>query len=204
MRRYVFSLAMATALFLGALEIGASASDYRIGGRWLTDGGGFAEKGILRIELNNRGYLDFRSTVVDGVETITGYYMYGELTATGFEIRAWRQSDDHDYDYPLMVKDFNPSIGNPFVMPRIKIDELEYTVSFTSENSGIISLRGYIDIEVAGRCEVNADNAIWKEGTARPAETPETASGCSSAPGMGMMLPLAVFLLGRRRSNPPG
>ena len=176
----------------------SSAGEYRVGGRWRTDGGGFAEKGFVRVSLNNSGVLTLRSTMDGEVERLTGYNMYGELSATGFDINAWRQSDDHDYAIPIEVRDFNPSMSDPFVLPSFTIDELTYTVVFTSVNSGTVKLRGYVDIDVVGRCEVNADNAIWREGTQRPS-VPETESGCSA--GMGP-LPLALYFVLKKFGGP--
>jgi hypothetical protein len=179
--------ALVLAVLLTALSPRQAAAAYRIGGRWLTSGGGFAEKGFVRISLNNNGVLTFRSTLNGGVERVTGYNMYGELNATGFNINAWRQSDDHDYAIPIEVRDFNPSMSNPFVMPTFAIGKLTYTVIFTDVNSGTIRLRGYIDVDGVGECEVNADNAIWREGTSRP-NVPDTESGCNTGAG-----PLALF-----------
>jgi hypothetical protein len=179
------------AVFFSAPSLSA---EYRVGGRWRTDGGGFAEKGFVRISLSNSGVLTLRSTMDGDVERITGYNMYGELRATGFNINAWRQSDDHDYAIPIEVDGFNPSMSDPFVLPSFTIDKLTYTVSLTSVNSGTVRLRGYVDIDGVGECEVNADNAIWREGTPRPS-VPETESGCASGTGS---LPLALYFILRK------
>jgi hypothetical protein len=194
MRRFGIIYAVLGVLLTVFFSSPSSSAEYRVGGRWLTDGGGFAEKGFVRISLNNSGALTLRSTMDGEVERVTGYNMYGELRATGFDINAWRQSDDHDYAIPIDVKGFNPSMSDPFVLPSFTIDKLTYTVSFTSVNSGTVRLRGYVDIDGVGECEVNADNAIWREGTQRPS-VPDTESGCAS--GMSP-LPLALCFLLRK------
>ncbi|MDR3331943.1 MAG: hypothetical protein LBT08_04880 [Synergistaceae bacterium] len=190
MRRFFVLLAMATTVFMLISEGFASASDYRVGGNWLTNGGGFAEKGILRIGLSNNGRLTMRSYMDGDREIITGYYMQGELQATGFNIRAWEQSDNHDYGIPIPLDDFNPSMSDPFSLPPITVDKLTYTVVFNDVNSGTIRLRGYVDIDGVGECEVNADNAIWREGTPRPS-VPDTESGCNAGFSAGALAILA-------------
>ncbi|MDR1481514.1 MAG: hypothetical protein LBI74_02700 [Synergistaceae bacterium] len=186
--------AIAVLLALFFFSGSSLAAEYRIGGgaRWLTSGGGFAEKGFVRISLTNNGTLTLRSTMENGVERITGYNMQGILEATGFHIDAWEQSDDHNYPIPIEVRNFNPSMSDPFNLPPITIDKLTYTVSFTGVNSGTISLRGYIDIDTVGECEVNADNAMWRSGTERPS-VPETESGCDS--GAGPLSLVACFFI---------
>lgn len=179
------------ALLLLVFAVPAQASDYRIGGTWLTEGGGFIEKGIARVALTDSGWLKVITTYEDGVETITGYEVYGKLDASRLDINAWSYRNDITLGTPIPVKDFNPSMSEPFKLPPITVDELTYTLELTSVNSGTLKLRGYVDIDVVGRCEVNADNAIWKEGTPKP-DIPDSESGCNA----GAALPAMTLLLG--------
>ena len=186
------------ALLLLAMAVPAQAADYRIGGTWLTEGGGFIEKGVLRVSLTDAGWLKVITTYEDGVETITGYEVYAELEATRLDINAWKYRNSITLGTPIPVENFNPTVNDPFKLPPITFDDLTFTLELTSEYSGTLKLRGYVDIDTVGRCEVNADNALWKEGTPKPA-IPGTESGCN----VGAALPLALLgfatLVARRR-----
>lgn len=178
-------------LFALLFVVPAQAADYRIGGTWLTEGGGFIEKGFLRVSLSDKGWLKVITTYENGVETITGYEVWAELTATDLDINAWDYRNTITLGTPIPVEDFNPSMSDPFKLPPITFDELTYTLELTSVYSGTLKLRGYVDIDVAGRCEVNATNAIWKQGSEKP-PIPNESSGCNA----GAVLPMAALLAG--------
>ena len=179
------------AALLLAIAMPAQAADYRIGGTWQTEGGGFIEKGVLRVSLTDAGWLKVITTYEGGVETITGYEVYGELEASRLGVNAWSYRNTITLGTPIPIKDFNPSMSDPFKLPPITIDDLTYTLELTSVTSGTLKLRGYVDVDVVGRCEVNADNAIWKQGTPKP-DIPDSESGCNA----GATLPAAAILLG--------
>ncbi len=176
-----------------AVALGASAfaSDYRIGGMWLTQGTGYAKKGALRVDLEDKGWLDVITTVSGDLETITAYRVYGELTASKLGINAWSYQNEITLGVPVPIEDFNPSMSEPFRLPSITIDKLTYTLVLTSVYSGTLELTGYVDIDVVGECEVHANNALWKQGTERP-DIPDEGSGCSAGAAGGLA---ALFVL---------
>ncbi|MDR1471582.1 MAG: hypothetical protein LBS75_03580 [Synergistaceae bacterium] len=178
MRRIIVSLAVLT--FVLAFQSIESDAAYRVGGTaWLVEGGGFVEKDFLRVSLNDAGTLRFTSQTQGDREELIGYEMSGELNATGLGINAWRYSGRDEYEHPIMIEDFNPSMSNPLKLPSFVIDDLTYTVEFTSVTSGRVMVKGYIDVDVVGRCEVKGENVIWKAGTPKPKPSSE-ASGCDS------------------------
>lgn len=194
------------AVFILALACPAFAAEYRVGGNWLTEGEGFGEKGIVRIELYNKGRLTFYSTISNDVsgdyEILTGYDMYGELEATDLGIKVWSDSDSHTYDTPIILPpNFNPSMSDPFSFPDITIDDITYTLTLTSASSGTLSVRGYVDVDSIGRCEIKGDNALWKEGTDKP-DSPDSGSGCSAfGIGAASLLVLALGLALKRKKS---
>lgn len=181
----------------------ASASDaaYRIGGNWQTEGGGFLEKSFIRVSLSNYGRLEVLSTVTDGTERITGYRVWGELTASGLDVNAWDYQNDITLRVPIPVENFNPSMSEPFEIPPFTIDKLTYRVSLTSVYSGTVRLTGYVDIDGVGECEVKATNAIWKQGTPKP-EIPDEESGCNAGAGLCALPALFALFLARRPKTP--
>ena len=182
-----------------------SAADYRVGGKWLTEGEGYAKKGILRVQLKDSGWLRFDSVMSGDHELLTGYEMYGRLEASVFEIGAWEDTAKDTYDIPIpLPPDFNPSMSDPFLFPEITMDGLIYTLKLTSASSGTLSVRGYVDIDGVGTCEVDATNDIWKEGTPRPeSKATDSSSGCSAAAGgvFGLFSVLAAVIFQTRRAK---
>lgn len=176
-------------LLIALLVAGAAfAADYLIGGRWLAEGSGYAEK-VVRVSLNAAGTLDISSTVQDGVESITGYDIWCELTASKLGINAWSYRQNQVLSTPIPIKDFNPSMSDPFRLPAFTIDGLTYTVVLTSVSSGTVEIRGDVDIDGVGTCRVSADCVIWKEGTPRP-NVSDSDSGCNTGFGVS-----ALFIL---------
>ena len=186
------------ALLLMVFAVPVQAADYRIGGTWLTEGGGFIEKGVLRVSLTDSGWLEVITTYEDGLETITGYEVYGKLDASKLGVNAWSYQNTITLGTPIPVRDFNPSMSDPFKLPAITVDDLTYTLELTSVTSGTLKLRGYVDIDVVGRCEVNADNAIWKQGTTKP-DIPDSESGCNVGGALPLVLLGVAAVVARRR-----
>lgn len=184
---------LAAALFsCAALAAGNSISD-----NWFVEGSGFAQKGILRVSLNANGGLDIKSRFVDGTEYITGYETWGELNASRLGINTWRYGDKYELSAPIEVRSFNPTMSEPFRLPPFTIDKLTYRVVLTSANSGTVDISGYVDIDTVGETEINADCAIWREGTPMP-DIPDTESGCDAGSGASALLALGAVLLSRR------
>ena len=176
----------------------APGEAYAVGGRWLFDGEGFIEKSLLRVSLSANGTLDIKSSSEDGAETISGYEVWGELNASRLGINAWSYHGVHSLDWPVPVGEFNPTLSEPYTLPSFSIDKLTYTVEFTSVNSGTIKIRGFVDIDMVGECEVNADCALWRQGTKMP-ETPDTGSGCKTGSGAAFAAALAAFMAAKAK-----
>ncbi|MDR1915636.1 MAG: hypothetical protein LBQ58_03560 [Synergistaceae bacterium] len=189
MRKIFVLLSLFLLIFVFFAE--RSYAAYRIGGVWRVEGEGFAEKNFLRVSLRDEGRLYFTSHMQGDEEVLTGYEMSGELNATGLGINAWKYYGKDDYDVPIRIKDFNPSMSEPLKLPKFTVDGLTYSVEFTSFTSGRINVRGYVDVDFVGRCEINGDNVIWKEGTPKP-EVQPTESGCNV--GMGWLALPFVFM----------
>lgn len=174
---------------------------FRIGGpRWRTDGSGSIEKGIIRISLENEGWLEFVSYVSGDQEIVTGYRMRAKLTASGLGIKAWEEHDDHLYPFHVpMPPNFDPSMGDSFTFPSITIQErdgssrITYTMTINSETGGTMSARGGMDIDVVGWCEADMTNRLWKDGTTPP-DKPDTKSGCDTG-ASGIVGAIAAFAL---------
>ena len=195
MKRILTALILALFVMLGA----CSAEAKGIGGRWLLDGAGFAEKGILRVSLTANGDMDIIASADSaGTEKITEYRLRGELNASRLNINTWKYNHTTPVNPPITVNNFNPTVNEPFRLPSFTIQELTYTVEFTSATSGTIKLRGFVNIDSVGRCEINADCALWKEGTARP-DIPDSKSGCNSGAGTALaIVALSSFFLRKR------
>ena len=192
----VFMMLLA-AMMITAGAYGAEAAG--VGGRWLLDGGGFAEKGILRVSLTANGDMDIiASKDASGTEKITEYRLRGELNASRLNINTWKYSGTMPVNPPITVNNFNPTINEPFRLPSFTIQELTYTVELTSATAGTIKIRGYVDIDKVGKCEINADCALWKEGSDKPA-VPNSKSGCNSGAGAALAVIAASWFFLRKR-----
>jgi hypothetical protein len=178
----------------------ADAEGGTVGARWLSSGTGFAERGFVRVRLNADGVLDIKSTDVDGTENITGYEAWGGLNASLLGINTWGYHNKYELSLPIEVGSFNPTVNEPFRLPSFTIDRLTYTVVLTDENSGTVNISGYVDIDMVGDTEINANCAIWREGTPKP-ETPDTESGCDVGAGALGFIALAALLLRGRNSK---
>lgn len=172
----------------------ARASEYYLAGRWLAEGGGFAEKSPMRVRLDANGIFDIKSAAGNGTERVTGYGVYCELNASRLGINTWSFRTEYELPSPIEVVDFNPTMNDPFRLPPFTIDKLTYTVTLTDANSGTVGISGYVDIDSVGETEINADCVIWREGTPKP-DIPDTSSGCGIGAGaLGLLAGGAIFL----------
>lgn len=188
-------------LFLFSASAAFAAQTQVIGGRWLTEGSGFAEKDILRVALTADGYIDIISTNTDDIETISGYRTQATLHATRMEFNAWSSNGSYSLSQPLTISHYNPTLTNPLMLPTFKVNGLEYTVTFTSSTSGTVKIRGNANIDLFGNCEINADCALWREGSAKP-DIPNSESGCNTLGGAHFALLIPLLFLKKRQPRP--
>ena len=157
-------------------------------GNWFLEGGGYAEKSFLRVELNAWGELFVRTTLENGVRYVTGYDVRATLDATRLNINAWEYSASTTLQVPVRAPNANPTLNDPFELPPVTYDGLTYKVEFTSATSGTIWIYGYVD----GGVEINSESIVWKEGTEKPYNSDMT-SGCDAGAGAAA-LPLVAFV----------
>jgi hypothetical protein len=154
-------------------------ADYDVGGRWLLEGGGFAQKDILRVELTDEGVLDIQTQVEDGVRYVLGYSVDLWLDASKLGINAWEYSKTVSLQPPIPIPELDPTLNDPFELPPVTVEKMTYKVAFTSTTSGTVYIYGNLDIDVVGEVEIDSASAIWKEGTEKP-DIPEMTSGCNT------------------------
>ena len=171
--------------------------DYDISGRWLLEGGGYAEKGVVRAQLTVEGDVVIQTKTENEVQYLTGYTVWARLDASRLNIKAWDYSDTVVFDSPIEIPELRPTTNQPFELPPVRIDDLTYQVTFTSTTSGTIEIYGDLNVDYVGTVEVNSESAIWKEGTARP-DIPDESSGCNAGVGFSSMALLALLAKRRR------
>lgn len=181
--------------------VGAAFGAYDISGRWLIEGAGYAEKGILRVELRDEGTLDIHTKTENGVQYITGYTLKIRLNASKLGINAWENTDTATMTVPIPVPELNPTLNQPFELPAVTINRMTYKVTFTSTTSGKVKIYGFIDIDVVGTVEINSDSAIWKQGTTKP-DIDDKSSGCNAGISLlTLLLGAPLITLARRKQN---
>ena len=199
-RRLGFLLAVVVLL----VTPGAALAEYDIGGWWLLEGSGYAEKGFVRAELTDSGTLNIQTQTEDGVRYVLGYSLDLRLDASRLNINAWKYSKIVLLDVPVPLPELNPTTNNPFELPPVTVDGLTYEVTFTSTTSGTVKLYGYLDIDVVGNIGVDSISAIWKSGTAKP-DIDDMTSGCNwGVPWAASLLPLLAMKLGKKVKRPKG
>lgn len=182
------------------LMAGAAFGTEDIAGKWKLQGSGFAEKGVLRVELRDEGSLNILVDSTDGVRRITGYDLYVVLNASRLGINAWERRDKIVLDSPVRLPDTDLNGDFELQLPPVTIDGLTYKVRFTSKVSGIIDIYGTVDIDTVGRVGINSESAIWKDGTPQP-DIADKSSGCNSGGfSLATLILFAGFCLGRRKS----
>jgi hypothetical protein len=201
LRKLFASLLFLALVFFGISGVAdiASGEANTVGARWLVEGEGFAKKGLLRVKLNTNGTLNVKSVIEDGAESLTGYEVWGELNASQLGINTWSYHNLYELPAPVEVGRFDPTLNDPYALPTFTIDKLSYTVVLTSANSGTVHITGSIDIDVVGETEIDADCAIWRQGTPRP-DIPEAGSGCDNGVGVIALVLVMMFALRARGS----
>jgi hypothetical protein len=167
------------AFFVLLLIPGAAFADYDIGGRWLMEGGGFAEKSFVRSEMTLDGTMDIQTQTEGEDRYILGFSLTMRLNASRFNISAWKYSKVVVLNAPIPLPELRPTTNEPFVLPPVPVEGLVYEVTFTSTTSGTVKIYGNIDVDVAGKIEIDSESAIWKEGSAKP-DIPDKTSGCNA------------------------
>lgn len=171
-------------------------------GLWEIYGSGFAEKGIVRVSLELEGDMNLRfqnvkdldenietliqngeeisrTSISDKLTAITSYDVNLSLEATGIGIKVWSEHLPNGINIPIILPTEIPSDNFPFQLPSVTFNEITYTLTFTSQNSGKLRIKGYTDVDTVGKCEINADCTVWKHGTKSPNVEEETKSGCN-------------------------
>jgi hypothetical protein len=175
-------------------------ADYDITGRWLLEGGGHAEKGVLRVELTDEGYLDIRTETVNGVRCILGYSVLFRLNASKLNINAWEYKKTVDLEYPVPLPSLHPTANEPFELLPVTVDNLTYKVVFTSITSGTVDIYGDLNVDYVGAVGIDSTSVIWKEGTQKP-DISDKSSGCNAGmAGMAWMILALAPLKGFSRA----
>ena len=181
--------------------VGTAFASYDMSGRWLIEGAGFAEKGILRVELKDEGTLDIQTKTENGVQYITGYTLKIRLNASKLGINAWENTDTATMLVPIPVPELNPTLNQPFELPAVTVDKMTYKVTFTSTTSGTVKIYGFMDIDMVGTTEINSDSGIWKQGTPKP-NIDDKGSGCNAGISLlALLLGTPLIALMRRKQN---
>lgn len=198
MMRRILMVMLTLMLVLGAS--GPLFAEYDISGRWLLEGGGYAEKGVLRVELEDEGHLDVHTSTESGDQYLTGYTVKVTLDASKLGINAWEYSDTVTLPRPVRIPELDPTTNEPFELPAVTVDGLTYKVTFTSTTSGTVEIYGSLDMDVVGTVNIDSMSAIWKEGTEKP-DIEDMSSGCNA--GFSVVGLLALFSLAglKRRSR---
>ena len=199
-----------------------SASEYIdtiLPGKWNIEGTSFVEKNFVRVSFKIEGTMnqstdilkninaDIDKVIEDNKETSRNIVNENRRVLTscdinlrlyifdkaGFDIKVWDNKIDNAVNYPVLLPEARPTLSNPFSLPAVKIQDLNLTVTFTSESSGKLRVQGYADLDTVGVCEINADCALWRDGTAKPAIEEETNSGCNA--GLEILSAIAALLI---------
>jgi hypothetical protein len=181
------------AVLVSSLAVGSVSVDYDVGGQWLIEGGGFAEKGFVRAEMTLDGTLDIQTQAESGDQYVQGFTLAMRLDATRLNINTWKYSKAAALKVPVKLPELRPTTNEPFELPAVPVDDLTVEVTFTSTTSGTVKINGYIDVDVVGQTEIQSESAIWKEGTPKP-DIPDRTSGCNGVFGGGYGAILAVLL----------
>ena len=193
-------------------------------GKWNIEGTSFVEKNFVRVsfkiegEMNqemevlknldsnidkildgnneiSRGVVNENRKVLTSCDLDLRIYMFDKA---GFDIKVWDNKIDNAVQIPILLPEARPTLSKPFELPSVKLDDLNLTVTFTSESLGKLRVRGYVDVDTVGECEINADCALWKDGTTKPEFDEETSSGCNSGLGiLSMFAALLIIVIGR-------
>ena len=216
MKKIFFALLI---LFIASMLNASEYNDTILPGKWNIEGTSFVEKGFVRISVkiegevyqtteflknlnasvdkvieNNqekaRNVINEERKVLNGCEINLRLYIFDK---TGFDIKVWDHYIPNAVQIPVLLPEMKPTINEPFVIPSITKDNITYTITFTSETSGKLRAKGYVDVDAVGTCEINADCALWRDGTTKPETEKETKSGCNS--GLGIFSAFIILLI---------
>ena len=206
-------------IILSCSVISADSEEYDLAGLWHMEGGGFAKKSFVKSSLELTGDMnletetlrdisnditqivsnevtininDIDSDILDSdMKALTKYEINLKLTATELEIKAWQEYLPNGIKIPVLIPDKMPAGDYNLTLPAVTVNKLKYQVTFTSANSGIVIISGYIDVDVVGECEVYSETSIWKDGTSNPGNSDGAKGGCNSGFGLMMLLILS-------------
>ncbi|MBQ7558906.1 MAG: hypothetical protein IJT20_01480 [Synergistaceae bacterium] len=222
MKKIFFALLI---LLIASMLNASEYTDTILPGKWNVEGTSFIEKSFVRLSLkiegevyqttdflknlnasidrvieNNqekaRSLVDEDRKVLNGCEINLRLYI---LDNTGFDIKVWNHYIPNAVQIPILLPEMRPTINEPFVLPSVTKDNVTYTITFTSETSGKLRAKGYVDVSTVGTCEINADCALWRDGTTKPDTEKETKSGCNSGLGIfsAFIILIAIVMNGR-------
>jgi len=226
MKKIIRKFLFAFLILIAASPVFASEYiDSILPGKWNIEGTSFVEKDFVRISFKAEGEVNqitdvlknldaSLNTIIENNQSVArnvinenrkvltscdinlNLYIFDKA---GFDIRVWNGSIENAIGTPILLPEARPTLSNPFVLPTVKIQDLNLTVTFTSESSGKLRIKGYADLDTIGVCEINADCALWKDGTARPELEKETSSGCNFGIGIFAAFAALLLFLGRDR-----
>lgn len=191
-------------------------------GKWNIEGTSFVEKSFVRVSFRIEGEMEQETNIVKNLDEKIDKILEGTteinrsvvnenrkvLTScdidlriymfdnTGLDIKVWEGAVNNAVKIPLLLPEARPTLNEPFVLPTVKVNDLNLTLTFISESSGKLRVQGYVDFDTVGECEINADCALWKDGTEKPSTEEETSSGCNAV-GLGIFAALLIIEIGR-------
>lgn len=220
MKKIFFALLI---LLIASMLNASEYTDTILPGKWNIEGTSFIEKGIIRLSVkidgevnqtteilknlnasvdkiieNNqekaRNLINEERKVLNGCKVNLRLYIFDKA---GFDIKVWDHNIPNAVQIPVLLPEMRPTINKPFVLPSITKDNITYTITFTSETSGKLRAKGYVDVDAVGTCEINADCALWRDGTTKPETEKETKSGCNSLGIFSAFIVLLMMMIGR-------
>lgn len=220
MKKIFFALLI---LLIASMLNASEYTDTILPGKWNIEGTSFIEKGIIRLSVkiegeanqtteflknlnasvdkvieNNqekaRNLINEERKVLNGCEVDLRLYILDNM---GFDIKVWDHNIPNAVEIPVLLPEIRPTINEPLTLPSVTKDNITYTITFTSETSGKLRAKGYVDVDAVGTCEINADCALWKDGTTKPETEKETKSGCNSLGIFSAFIVLLMMMIGR-------
>ena len=211
-------LALLTLIIFVGVVYGAVYRNTINSGLWYIYGTGYIEKSNIRFNLRLQGDMNLKiqpvkelgeeiTELLDGEETVsraltnqnaralTSYEISLNLDITGAGIDIWERHIDNGIKIPVLLPTSYPTDKLPFTLPEITYDNITYTLSFNSENSGTLKMRGYPYVDNVGTCEIKAECVVWKSGTERPEIDKGVNSGCNFGIDWKIIV-LALMILG--------
>ena len=221
MKKIFFALLI---FFVASASNSSEYTDTILPGKWNIEGTSFIEKSFVRLSVklegeanqtteflknldasidrvieNNqekaRSLVNEDRKVLNGCAVSLRLYIFDNA---GFDIKVWEENIPNAVVIPVLLPEIKPTIGEPLVLPSVTRDNVKYTLTFNSESSGKLRAQGYVDVDTVGTCEINADCALWRDGTTKPSTEKETKSGCNSGFGIfSAFIVLLIVMIGR-------